>query len=220
LREVSTELDEAHRRHDVLIHFLRKQSHVESSNLIVAFIEAIFSFWRTRDKELLADFLPPEVLCQVQLEGPFIDDLHILLKRVFELPSHHGVQDLLNWPERERDRFLRQQADLHPVELRRFTLLVEMYILLYEKYNLGRQDLRQQLEIAANASFPELTELIDVLDSGNTFQCLTAILDHLENLQKIILNKRKFAAKEDIYYKRHIAVDIPSVLRPLSGEKI
>ncbi len=211
LREVSTELDEAHRRHDVLIHFLRKQSHVESSNLIVAFIEAIFSFWRTRDKELLADFLPPEVLCQVQLEGPFIDDLHILLKRVFELPSHHGVQDLLNWPERERDRFLRQQADLHPVELRRFTLLVEMYILLYEKYNLGRQDLRQQLEIAANASFPELTELIDVLDSGNTFQCLTAILDHLENLQKIILNKRKFAAKEDIYYKRHIAVDIPSV---------
>jgi len=211
LREVSTELDETHRRHDVLIHFLRKQSHVESSNLIVAFIEAIFSFWRTKDKELLADFLPPEVLYQVQLEGPFIDDLHILLKRVFELPSHHGVQDLLNWPERERDRFLSRQADLNPVELRRFTLLVEMYVLLYEKYNLGRQDLRQQLEIAANASFPELAELIDVLDSGNTFQCLTAILDHLENLQKIILNKRRFAAKEDIYYKRHIAVDIPSV---------
>ncbi len=211
LREVSTELDEIHRRHDVLIHFLRKQSHVESSNLIVAFIEAIFSFWRTRDKELLADFLPPEVLYQIQLEGPFIDDLHILLKRVFELPSHHGVLDLLNWSEQERDSFLNQQADLNPVELRRFTLLVDMYTLLYEKYNLGRQDLRQQLEQAVNSSFPELADLIDVLDTGNTFQCLTAILDHLENLQKIILNERKFEAKEDIYYKRHIAVDIPSV---------
>ena len=211
LREVSTELDEIHRRHDVLIHFLRKQSHVESSNLIVAFIEAIFSFWRTRDKELLADFLPPEVLYQVQLEGPFIDDLHILMKRVFELPSQHGVLDLLNWSAQERDSFLSQQADLNPVELRRFTLLVDMYTLLYEKYNLCQQDLRQLLEQAVNSSFPELAELIDVLDSGNTFQCLTAILDHLENLQKIILNERKFEAKEDIYYKRHIAVDIPSV---------
>ena len=44
LRDVSTELDEMHRRKDRLIHFLRKQSHVESSNLIVDFIEAIFTF--------------------------------------------------------------------------------------------------------------------------------------------------------------------------------
>ncbi|MGE4403846.1 MAG: phosphoenolpyruvate synthase, partial [Desulfobulbus sp.] len=33
LRDVSTELDEIHKRKDVLIHFLRKQAHVESSNL-------------------------------------------------------------------------------------------------------------------------------------------------------------------------------------------
>jgi pyruvate,orthophosphate dikinase len=39
LRDVSTEIDEIHRRKDPLIHFLRKQSHVESSNLIVDFIE-------------------------------------------------------------------------------------------------------------------------------------------------------------------------------------
>lgn len=211
LREVSTELDEIHRRKDVLIHFLRKQSHVESSNLIVAFIEAIFSFWRTLDKELLTDFLPPEVLYQVQVEGPLIDDMHILLKRVFELPGHQGVQDLLSWPMEERESFLNQQADLNPVELRRFTLLVKMYFLLYEKYNLGMQGLRQQLELAADSGFPELSELIEVLDAGSTFQCLEAILDHLENLQKIILSKRTFEAKEDIYYKRHIAVDIPSV---------
>ncbi len=211
LRKVSTELDEIHLRHDVLIHFLRKQSHVESSNLIVAFIEAIFSLWRTKDKELIADFLPPEVLEQVQLNGPFIDDLHILLKRVFELPGHQGVLDLLTWPIAERNSFLRQQVDLNPMEVRRFTLLVEMYSLLYEKYNLGMQDLRQQLELAVNSGFPELAELIDVLDGGNTFQCLEAIFDHLENLQKIILSKHTFEAKEDIYYKRHIAVDIPSV---------
>ena len=38
LRDVTTEIDEISRRKDPLIHFLRKQSHVESSNLIEDFI--------------------------------------------------------------------------------------------------------------------------------------------------------------------------------------
>ena len=211
LREVSTELDEAHRRKDVLIHFLRKQSHVESSNLIVDFIKAIFSYWKTKDKELLHDFIPPEVLYQIKTDGPFVNDLHILMKRVFELPNLEKVEDLLDWPEKERDRFLEQQSDLNKKEVRRFFLLVSMYTLLYEKYNLGLQDLRHQLEVVVNSSFPELEELISDLEICDTFQCLEAILDHLENLQKVILSDKTFEAKEDIYYKRHIAVDIPSV---------
>jgi len=211
LREVSTELDETHRRKDVLIHFLRKQSHVESSNLIVDFIKAIITFWRTLDKGCLNDYLPPEVLCQVRAEGPFVEDLHILVKRVFELPGMERVDDLLCWNPRERERFLAQQSDIDAVEVRRFVLLVEMYTLLYEKYNLGLQDLRQHLELAAKSGFPEMEELIADLEICDTFQCLEAILDHLEKLQAVILSPEKFEAVENIYYKRHIAVDIPSV---------
>jgi len=211
LREVSTELDETHRRKDVLIHFLRKQSHVESSNLIVNFIRAIFSFWRTQDKAVLEQFLPQEVLYGIATTGPYIDDLHVLMKRVFELPDIKRVDDLLFWDSTRRDNFLAQQSDLNPVEVRRFALLVHMYTLLYEKYNLGLQDLRQQLEIAANFGFPELQSLIEVLEGGATFDCLEAILDQLERLQQVILSAETFEAKEDIYYKRHIAVDIPSV---------
>ena len=211
LREVSTELDETHRRKDVLIHFLRKQSHVESSNLIVDFIKAIFTFWRTLDTAVLDDFLPPEVRCQVRTSGPFVDVLHILVKRVFELPNMQEVDDLLTWNEQERERFLAQQTDLDPVEVRRFVLLVEMFTLLHEKYNLGLQDLRQHLELAVKSGFPEIEDLIADLEICDTFQCLEAILDHLENLRQIILSPQRFEARENIYYKRHIAVDIPSV---------
>nr|MDA8159672.1 PEP-utilizing enzyme [Desulfobacteraceae bacterium] len=213
LREVSTELDETHRRQDTLIHFLRKQSHVESSNLIVNFIRAIFSFWRTRDKRVLEQFLPPEALYGIRESGPFLDDLNVLMKRVFELPDIKRVEDLLTWEAKTRDNFLAQQSDLDPVEVRRFSLLVHMYTLLYEKYNLGLQDLRQQLEIAANAGFPEIDTLMDDLakSGDNTCECLDAILTRLEWLQTIILSPETFEAKEDIYYKRHIAVDIPSV---------
>ncbi len=213
LREVSTELDETHRRQDTLIHFLRKQSHVESSNLIVNFIRAIFSFWRTKDKRVLEQFLPPEVLYGLRESGPFVDELNILMKRVFELPDLKRVDDLLTWEAKTRDNFLAQQSDLNPVEVRRFALLVHMYTLLYEKYNLGLQGLRQQLEIAANAGFPEIDTLMDDLTKSgdNTCECLDAILARLEWLQTIILSPETFEAKEDIYYKRHIAVDIPSV---------
>ena len=211
LREVSTELDETHRRKDTLIHFLRKQSHVESSNLIVNFIRAIFTFWRHQEKAVLEQFLPPEVLYGIQTSGPYIDDLHILMKRVFELPDFNRVEDLLSWGETHRASFLAQQADLNPGEVRRFTLLVHMYTLLHEKYNPGLQDLRQQLEVAVNSGFPEIQELIGTLESCDTFDCLEAILDHLERLQKVILAPETFEAREDIYYKRHIAVDIPSV---------
>jgi len=40
LRDVSTSIDELCMRKDPLIHFLRKQSHVESSNKIISLVEA------------------------------------------------------------------------------------------------------------------------------------------------------------------------------------
>ncbi len=211
LRDVSTELDETHRRKDKLIHFLRKQSHVESSNLIVEFIEAILNFWHTLDKDTLSPFLPEEVLREVKTKGPLVNDLHILMQRIFDLEQVNTVQDLLSWGMISRKNFLEAQDDLAAHEVNRFRLLVDMYKLLHQKYNLGLQELRQQLHIAANSGFPEMGELLGDLEICDTEQCLTALLDHLELLQEVILCEETFEAKEDIYYKRHIAVDIPSV---------
>ena len=50
LRTVSTDVDELTGRDDRLVHFLRKQSHVESNNVIVSFVEALIDFWRYLDK--------------------------------------------------------------------------------------------------------------------------------------------------------------------------
>ena len=63
LRDISTRLDEITHRRDILIHFLRKQSHVESSNRIIRFMEAVLHFWKTRDKSSLTPFVPPGHPC-------------------------------------------------------------------------------------------------------------------------------------------------------------
>jgi len=211
LRDVSTEVDEMHRRKDPLIHFLRKQSHVESSNLIVDFIEAIFRFWHSGDRQGLASHLPEEVLATVQVSGPMVDDLRRLMDRLLARPDCHSEKDLLRLDEARLTAFLAEQQDLQASEVRRFILLVKMYKLVFQKYNLGFQELKQQLEQAAIAGFPEMEGLLAVLEQNDTFACLEAVFTRLEGLKGVILCDEVFEAKEDIYYKRHIAVDIPSV---------
>jgi pyruvate,orthophosphate dikinase len=60
----------------VLIHFLRKQSHVESSNRIVGFMEAVLKFWETREKNPLEPFVPPNIYRQIDTEGVYIEGVH------------------------------------------------------------------------------------------------------------------------------------------------
>ncbi len=219
LRDVSTEIDEIHKRQDILIHFLRKQSHVESSNLIVGFIQAIFEFWACKDKKLLTPYLPEEVLAQVKTEGPLIKEVHILAKRALEHQEIESIEDILLCDSAKCNAFLAEQSDISSSEIKRFGLLVEMYKLLYQKYNLGFQELRQQLVHAANSGFPEMEELLADLEICDTHQCLKSLLKHLEALKEIILSDETFEAREDIYYKRHIAVDIPSVYGRYSERK-
>lgn len=211
LRDVSTELDEIHKRQDQLIHFLRKQGHVESSNLIVDFVQAIFAFWKTGDKTLLIPYLPEEVYGQIKAEGIFIDDLRLLSARFWPGLGIHRIEDILGKDLDVIGDFLSQQTDLSGHEVRRFELLIRMYKLLYKKYNLGVQQLRGEIDKAVNDGFPEMEGLLTDLDHTNTERGLEALLSALEGLKTIILSPETFEAREDIYYKRHIAADIPSV---------
>jgi pyruvate,orthophosphate dikinase len=137
--------------------------------------------------------------------------MHKLMQRVFELPGMEEIPDLLEWKDKVRARFLEKEQDIAESEKKRFDQLVRIYKMLYNKYNLGYQEMRHQLQEAINSGFPEMEQLLADLEICDTSQCLAALLNHLEGLKKIILSKEKFEAQEDIYYKRHIAVDIPSV---------
>ncbi len=211
LRDVSTELDEIHKRQDVLIHFLRKQSHVESSNLIVNFIKAIFLFWKTLDKELLKPYLPEEVYNQVAVYGKFVDEQNILVSRLAVAFNFEGIGDILDLDINDCRKFLANQKDISATEVKRFELLILMFKLLDKKYNLGFQELKSELLQASKDGIEAMAKLYDELENCDTISCLKALLKRLEALKEVILSEEKYEAQEDIYYKRHIAVDIPSV---------
>lgn len=211
LRDVSTELDEIHRRKDLLIHFLRKQGHVESSNLIVDFIQAIIMFWKTGEKTVLHSFIPEEIYVQVPTSGRYVDDQFALSTRFWDEMGIGEVEEIINIDESRISTFLSRQEDLKSSEVRRFELLIRMYKLLHKKYNLGFQQLHSEISRAVNDGFPEMEPLLASLEDSDTEECLDGLLTALEGLKEIILSEETFEAREDIYYKRHIAVDIPSV---------
>ena len=198
-------------RKDPLIHFLRKQSHVESSNLIEDFIKEIFHFWRQKDKSGLRNFLPPEIHKNLRAEGPLVDEVHAVLREIFEQRGLQREEDLLKLTDSEVEGIAASLPSVSETEKKRVELLIKIYRLINQKYHLGFQEIRYHLQEASRWGFEGLDELQKVLDRNDTLECLEAILTYLEGLKEIIISPERFEAREDIYRKRHIAVDIPSM---------
>ncbi len=210
LRDVSTELDEVHNRKDELIHFLRKQSHVESSHLIIDFIESIFQFWLTKDKSSIKPFIPLELFEKIPSTGPYIDEVHDILKAFFENAGLKKIKDLLDLSE-ERIRDLLGKIHGSEKEKKRVALLIQMYQLEVQKYSFDIKGLSLSLEQAKACGFEGIDYLLEIAKKGSTEERLEAVLDYLEYLKEIILSPEKTVPHEDIYFKRHIAADIPSM---------
>lgn len=229
LRDISTEIDEISHRKDILVHFLRKQVHVESSNRILGFMEAVFDFWRTKNKESLFAYLPEDIYEKIETKGEYIDTMHMIFNLLHEKGYKKGNDFIISSKKRIQNLFPYIQAN-HPeicqTEIKKAELAVSLYKLLAEKYafvltwNPG-DDLNDLLTYLKAGSHPELEKIVVARlrslfkESGNDKpplkEMILTLLDILEKLQEIILSPAKYEIQEDIYKKRHFTVDIPSM---------
>jgi pyruvate,orthophosphate dikinase len=60
-------------------------------------------------------------------------------------------------------------------------------------------------------SFPNLNRLHAALDEPSLKQRLFMLMDYLEQLKAVILSEETYEIRADIYKKRHITIDIPSM---------
>ncbi len=210
LRDISTKIDEISSRKDVLIHFLRKQSHVESSNLIILFMEATLKFWETKDKEVLRPFVPPLIFNQIQTEGRFVDGVHQVI--------NHLAQKGLALPKglitADADTIRGLLADFGgsaESDIERVVLASLFYRHLYQKYHLDFIEINNRITQLKSVAFPGLDKLESALSEPNLKRKISMMLDYLEFLKYLVLSNEPFEVKEDIYKKRHFTVDIPSM---------
>lgn len=211
LREVSTEVDESTHRTDVLVHFLRKQSHVESSARVVDFIREVINFWRTGEKNPLRGFLPEHIYEQIAVSGPYVDELRIIFNDLFDQKGLSEVSDLLYLDDDEIAALAYGTQNVSEKEKRRAFLTVKFYQLLNKKYNLDTQDIKDQLKFAQSLGLPHAGPLITVLENGTVSQRLREVLKYLGLLKDIILSTERFEPVENVFRKRHIAAGIPSM---------
>jgi pyruvate,orthophosphate dikinase len=210
LRDISTRIDEICHRRDPLVHFLRKQSHVESSNRILGFMEAALNFWATRDKAPLAAYLPPMIFAHIQTQGPYIDGVHRvighLLKKRLALP-----QSFLSLPIEEFQRLIEGVPDVTPDDRERVVLFIQLYRQLNQKYNLDYLDIQPYLKQLTVETLPDLDRVKTALEESELKSRIFKLLDYLQSLKALICSGQTFEIHEDIYKKRHFTVDIPSM---------
>ena len=235
LRAVSTELDEICSRRDSLMHYLRKQSHAESSNRLVAFSRAVLDYWMTLDTSGLEPYLSSNALNAVSSERQWAEGPHeVLMALRSTLPD---AEDAGN------DEFIDHLRKISPQELRdaltlatspegssrasrRVAVMVRTYQLLAQKYSLSADAIRQavdrdlQLQPAVRSSF---TRALGSWQRNPTTSTRERLLDSalrlLEKLKDVILDPEPSVSVENIYQKRHIAAGIPSMYGTYSEPK-
>ncbi|MGB5219028.1 MAG: hypothetical protein WBN66_12105, partial [Smithella sp.] len=218
LRDITTRVDELSLRNDKLVYFLRKQSHVESNSLIFKFIEDIFKYWSSGDKNFLRVHLPVDVYEQVTNSGEYFNGMHKAFKYFF-IRINHDPLNFLNWDKEKVCNELRQVKGVNERDQERVKMMIRIYQLIYKKYYPQFIDLLKDLE--ASNTFPQadIALLKKSLNAKNYYRSITIILKFLSILKERILSPKKTQFYENIYYKRHIAAGIPSMYGTYSEKK-
>ena len=211
LRDISTEIDEICGRKDLLIHFFRKQSHVESSNKIISLVEVILDFWRTKNSEGLRPYLPPDIFERIEEEGPYIDGVSTVLNAIIAKKGLVRISDLLSLEDGYPAGAAGEFYEGHSQDIQRVTMAVSLYKMLNVKYSITSSDIGNYFAQAESSVPLNINELKNILSLEDTYKKLSGLLDFLQQLKDIILSPEPYAVREDIYRKRHIAADIPSM---------
>ena len=211
LRDVSTEVDEMTGRQDPLVHFVRKQSHVESSNRIVGLVEGMLSYWWSGRREPLEPYLPAPLYERLGGGEAFPEGIHRVLEGLAREGRVGRVEDLLGLEGGEIERVASDLPGVSGTDLERLRLAVELYQLIYRKYCLGASTLEGTLDQLPLGILPDVEGLRAALREPDLRRRIAGVLDALESLRDLILSGEEHEAREDIYHKRHIAADIPSV---------
>ena len=216
LRDISTQIDEISHRKDLLIHFLRKQIHVESSNRVVAFTEAVLRCWVSGKKESIQAFVPPNIYEQIEEDGPCIRGVSRVMRWLRDGKGVSIPDDLREMDSTELRWLLNSLSDAAPEDKQRVELAARLYRLLHQKYNLvldmescGKSGYCLSLLGTEQCSGPE--RLDQALSEPDPNRKLSLLLDCLDTLKEVVLSDKSYEIREDIYKKRHFTVDIPSM---------
>lgn len=196
LRDYSTEIDSW--GNDAVLYFLRKQTHVNASNFNVQLIEQIIKAWLYSDPELLRGWVPDEVIEKTdrRLITAYSEGLRPLLEACEALYEGGPIFDRI--PEISEEEVKKHLSGLKlSEEIKRKIMLICM---IYREV---------RIKYSPFGLTPEGAESAEDADPGTA---LARLVERCKGLKEIVVAPEKTEARESLYYKRHIAFGIPSVM--------
>ena len=210
IREISTEIDKLSYSEDKLIHFLRKQIHVESNNVQIELIKNIFLFWHNGNSKPLLPYLPLDVQKELSVSGKWFDPVHHMVNKLVKSIKTRP-EEILEKDIAEIERVMDRLKTIDERNSQRIIYLIELYQLLKHKYSLDPKFISLDLK-QSNFFTPKEVEKLEKYVKNHRFDAaIRLIYNMISNLKKIILDSPRTDPQESIYYKRHIAFGIPSM---------
>jgi pyruvate,orthophosphate dikinase len=210
LREVTTAVDELSRRKDKLIHFLRKQIHTESNNTHIELTKKIIQYWYDGNTEHLKRIVPEDVIGILDIKSDWYIHVHEILAELCRRKDATPLQLLLLDME-ELEQSISAIAVGNSRDKRRVLYLLQLYSLLLEKYSLESENIISMLKGYRFFNNKDIEGLQESLDKNDIGVALGQVYKLMEHLKRIIIDPNESEALENIYYKRHIAIGIPSM---------
>ncbi|MBW1763241.1 MAG: pyruvate phosphate dikinase, partial [Deltaproteobacteria bacterium] len=210
IRQVTTSIDELSQRNDRLIHFLRKQVHIEGNNKLIDLTRKIFNFWYDGRLEALEQTFPQDVYESIDINGRWFVGIHQIVKAVCEKQDCRP-EKFLDLEESELDKILGDISDKDETDKKRFKYICRLYRLLREKYSFDTVDIISILQKSNFLDNQEIDKFKTCLTNQSYSAALKMVFKFMGQLKEIILDPVQTEGWENIYYKRHVAFGIPSM---------
>jgi pyruvate,orthophosphate dikinase len=217
LRDISTEMDEISSRKDRLVHFLRKQSHVESSNQTLELIESIFKYWLYGDVTLLKGKIPDNIFKRLNPNDSYTPHMRKIIQYLHNIYKDHEepLALILEKSDQEIKDIVFKAPDVSESTQKKMYLTMLCYKSLYQKYHLDRINLHEYLDQCQTQLnydiFPSIPKIKELIDESDLITKVDGLIEVLLQLKEIILSAEEYEAQENIYRKRHFTIDIPSM---------
>ncbi|MBN1990311.1 MAG: hypothetical protein JW783_12995 [Bacteroidales bacterium] len=210
LRDVSTALDTLSNRQDRLMHFLRKQIHIDSNNKHLGFLQTILQFWVDGNITPLAPLLPSDIREKVSANNEWVTPIRSVILQVSEKLNVEPTHTLNVKPEALKSAIdsIDNVASIHKQKFEHF---YRIYHLLKEKYYADAVDIITEIKLYGCLSPDDLKQFNAAAEKGNKLQMVRFVYTCLGKLNKVVTDKKKSEGWENIYYKRHVAFGIPSM---------
>lgn len=214
LREASTAMDELFLRQDRLIHFLRKQIHTESNNTHIALTLSVLRYWDTLDINEIEAYIPDNVRAFLKEDSIYVQYGHMSIHQWLEA-GNCTFNALIKMSTDQWDSLYEKltkgvsEKDLQVHK--RTLLLLKVYDLLNEKYGMHAEHVVGLLKVNPQIHSCDIEAFEKALSENNHKVSLDYLYQWMTGLKAVVLSEEVTEGYENIYYKRHVAVGIPSM---------